>query len=543
MSFDSPLLLLLAPGIAAAIGLVALLARRRRIARAAAWSAELGRQSRASGAMAPLLLALAGLAAGVGIAGPRGGHATVKAETQALSVVFVMDISRSMLAEDQAPSRLARAAREARRLVQDLDQDRVGLVAFAGQSYILSPLTLDGGAITLFLDALSPDLVSQGGTAMGRALRQGADLLNASREAGDRVLVVFTDGEAHDSLPDVLAAARALREQQIRLVLVAEGGTKPVPIPVRDSAGTLIEYKTDAQGAAVETFRRDPVLQQVADAAAGALVPAELPDQAGAVRELLSAFQRAPTTSSSTQDLLPLVWIPALLAALFLAVQTVSRRTAALVGLAALLCAGGLAAQRPAPGVRDYEAGRAAAAARQLQARLSPAASDTAYYNAGTALLGAGELPAAEQALAQAARSLDPELRYRALYNQGVVLLRRAAADSARRDSLLGEAADRLRQALTLEPASPRAKWNLELAQRQRTPPPSGGGNAPKPPPPRGQQPQNQQQGPTRPPAGMPTLSPEQAQQILNSVTREERDTRARRLGRARPTPPTERDW
>ncbi len=543
MSFDSPLLLLLAPIIAAALGLVALLARRRRIARSAAWSEELARQSRATGAMAPLLLALAGLAAGVGIAGPRGGHATVKAETQALSVVFVMDISRSMLAEDQAPSRLARAAREARRLVQDLDEDRVGLVAFAGQSYILSPLTLDGGAITLFLDALSPDLVSQGGTAMGRALRQGADLLNASREAGDRVLVVFTDGEAHDSLPDILAAARALREQQIRLVLVAEGGTRPVSIPVRDSAGTLIEYKTDAQGAPVETFRRDPVLQQVADAAEGALVPAELPDQAGAVRELLSAFQRAPTTSSSTQDLLPLVWIPALLAAAFLAVQTVSRRTAALVGLAALLGAGRAAAQRPAPGVRDYEAGRAAAAARQLQARLSPTASDTAYYNAGTALLGAGDLPAAEQALAQAARSLDPELRYRALYNQGVVLLRRAGADSSRRDSLLGEAADRLRQALALEPGSSRAKWNLELAQRQRTPPPSGGGNAPKPPPPRGQQPQPQQQGPGRPPEGMPTLSPEQAQQILNSVTREERDTRARRLGRARPTPPTEQDW
>lgn len=543
MSFDSPLLLLLAPVIAAALGLVALLARRRRIARSAAWSEELARQSRGTGAMAPLLLALAGLAAGVGIAGPRGGHATVKAETQALSVVFVMDISRSMLAEDQAPSRLARAAREARRLVQDLDEDRVGLVAFAGQSYILSPLTLDGGAITLFLDALSPDLVSQGGTAMGRALRQGADLLNASREAGDRVLVVFTDGEAHDSLSDVLAAARALREQQIRLVLVAEGGTRPVPIPVRDSAGTLIEYKTDAQGAPVETFRRDPVLQQVADAAEGALVPAELPDQAGAVRELLSAFQRAPTTTSSTQDLLPLVWIPALLAAALLAVQTVSRRTAALVGLTALLVADQAAAQRPAPGVRDYEAGRAAAAARQLQARLSPTASDTAYYNAGTALLGAGDLPAAEQALGQAARSLDPELRYRALYNQGVALLRRAGADSARRDSLLGEAADRLRQALTLEPGSRRAKWNLELAQRRRPPPPAGGGNAPKPPPPSGQQPQPPPQGPNRPPEGMPTLSPEQAQQILNSVTREERDTRARRLGRGRPTPPTERDW
>lgn len=542
MSFDSPLLLVFAPLLAAAIGAVALLARRRRIARAGAWSPDLAAVARASGKAGPPLLALAGLAAAVGLAGPRGGRATVQAETQALSVVFAVDISRSMLAEDQAPSRLVRAAREARRLVLDLDDDRVGLIAFAGKSYILSPLTLDGTAITLFLDALDPDMVSQGGTGLGAALRQGMELLNASREAGDRVLVLFTDGEAHDSLASVVALARELKAQDIRLVLVAEGGVKPVPIPIRDSAGTLLEYKADEAGAPIETFRRDAVLQQVADAAEGALVPAELPDQAGAVRELLSAFQRAPTSSSSTQDLLPLVWIPALIAALLLGAQTVTRRTAALIGLAGLLAAEAVVAQRPAPGLRDYEAGRMESAARQLRGRLSPEASDTAYYNAGTALLGAGDLAGAEQALTHAARSLDPELRYRALYNAGVALLRQAATDSLRRDSLLGQAADRLQQALTLVPASPRAKWNLELAQRRRTPPPSGGGGA-KPPPPPGQPPPNPTPDPSRTSTGMPTLSPEQADQILNSVTREERETRNRRMGRSRTAPPGEKDW
>jgi Ca-activated chloride channel family protein len=543
VSFDSPVLLALAPLLAGIVGAVAIIARRRRMARAAAWSEALGARARGTGRWAPLVLALAALAAAVGLAGPRGGQATVKAETQALSVVFAVDISRSMLAEDTRPNRLRRAVREARRLVQDLAQDRLGLVAFAGRSYILSPLTLDGGAITLFLDALSPETASQGGTGLASALWQGGELLNASREAGDRVLVVFTDGETHDTLPDVVAAARALREQEIRLVLVAEGGPKPVTIPLRDSTGTILEYKTDDLGQPVETRRRDDVLQRVADAAEGALVPAELPDQAGAVRDLLSAFKRAPMTATNTQDLLPLVWVPALLAAGLLAAQTVSRRTAALVGLAALLLAPHAEAQRPGPGIREFTAGDVTAAARRLSARLSPVASDTLWYNAGTALLAAGDYVAGRRALAEAARSLDPDLRYRALYNEGVAALRRAAQDSTQRDSLLAEAAEHLKQALSLVPGSDRAKWNLELAQRRRTPPPSGGGQTPRQPPPGGQRPPDPSRGSARPPTGMPNLTPSQAEQILNSVSREELETRNRRLGRSRTTLNGVKDW
>ena len=543
MTFDSPILLALAPVLGAAVGAVALLARRRRIGRSAAWSAELEQRARATGRWAPVLIALAAVAAGVGLAGPRGGRAMVKAETQALSVVLAMDISRSMLAEDTRPSRLERAAREARRLVQDLGQDRLGLIAFAGRSYILSPLTLDGGAINLFLDALSPELASQGGTGLASALSQGAELLNASREAGDRVLVVFSDGETHDSLPEVLAQARALKEDQIRLVLVAEGGTKPVPIPLRDSAGTLTEYKADGAGNTIETRRRDDVLQAVADAGEGALVPAELPDQAGAVRDLLSAFQRSPISSSSTQDLLPLVWIPALIAALLLALQTATRRTAALVGLALMVSGGPAAAQRPAPGTQDYAAGRMKEAAERLSRRLDRSASDTAWYNAGTAQLAAGDYAKARQSLAQAAKSLDPDLRYRALYNSGVAALKQVQADTAARDSLLSEASGFLKDALSLSPSSARAKWNLELAQRHK-PPPTGGGNRNRqPPPPSGGQPPPDPGRGQPPPKGMPNLSQAQAEQILNSVDREERDTRNRRLGKSRATASGVKDW
>jgi Ca-activated chloride channel family protein len=543
MTFDSPLLLALAPLLAAVIGAVALVARRRRVARAAAWSTDLETQARGTGRWAPVVLGLAALAAAVGLAGPRGGRATIKTKTDALSVVLAIDISRSMLAEDTKPSRLQRAAREARRLVQDLGSDRVGLTAFAGRSYILSPLTLDGGAINLFLDALSPDIASQGGTGLAGALAQGGELLNASREPGDRVLVVFTDGEGHDSLSDVLAEARALREQQIRVVLVAEGGPRPVPIPLRDSTGAVTEYKTDDAGRTIETSRRDDVLQKVADAAEAALVPAELPDQAGAIRDLLAAFQRAPISASSTEDLLPLVWIPALIAALLLLLQTATRRTAALVGLG-LICLGGRAeAQRPAPGAGDFAAGRMKLAAARLTRRLSANASDTSWYNAGTAQLAAGEYGPARKSLAEAAKSVDPDLRYRALYNAGVAALKQAAADTTRRDSLLSEASADLKDALSLAPSSARAKWNLELAQ-QHQPPPSGGGQKPQPPPPSGgQSPPDPSRGQTAGRQGTPNLNQSQAEQILNSVDREERDTRERRLSKTRTPVAGVKDW
>ncbi len=526
MTFDAPLLLLLAPAVALAVGFGAWLGRGRRIRLARRWSPALARTAKARGGWAPVTLGIVALLATVGLAGPRMGRTQITTETRALSLVVAVDISRSMLAEDVAPNRLQRSVREARRLIEDLAGDRLGLIAFAGESYILAPLTVDGGAIRMYLDALDPDLASSGGSNLQAVLKQGTELLGATSDAADRVFVLFTDGEAHDTLTGIVDEAEALKDAGVRLVVVAEGKTEPVRIPIRDSAGTVTEYKQDAAGSIVRTQRRDDILQAVVDAAEGTLVPSEVPDQAGAVRDLVAAMKRSPSSETRTADLVPRAWIPVLAAALLLALYTIARPGPALVGLGGLLLAGSAAAQRPAAGERALAEGDPAAAAAAFLADAGRGtARDTAFYNAGTAALEAGRLEVARGALAEAAKSVDPALRYRALCNLGLVGLLAADADSTRQEEYLEDAVDRLRQALLLEPSSARAKWNLELAERRRPPPPSGGGGGGGTPPSSGGggQPQQQPEGPT-PRQG---LSQSQAEQILNSMERRERETRA----------------
>ena len=527
MTFDSPLILMLAPLLAAAFGCGAWLARRRRIQLARRWSSSLAAVARSRGRWAPLILGLAALLAAVGLAGPRSGRSEVKAETRALSLVIAVDISRSMLAEDVAPSRLQRAAREARRLIQDLEGDRLGLIAFAGRSYILAPLTVDGGAIRMYLDALDPDLASEGGTSLGAVLTQGAQLLGAATDAADRVLVLFTDGEMHDTLPEAVRAAETLRQEGVRLVVVAEGRALPTRIPLRDSAGTLREYKQDEEGNVVRTQRRDDVLRTLVDAAEGTLVPNELADQAGAVRDVVAAMKRSPTSETRTTDLVPRAWIPVLGAALLLLAYTLLRPGPALIGIGGLLLFSGPAlAQRPEDGARVMAGGDPAGAAAEFLKEARGEARDTAFYNAGTAALAARRFDVARGALSEAAKSLDPHLRYRALYNLGLVGLLEAQADTTKRAELLTQAAERLREALLLQPASERAKWNLELAQRQQPPPPAGGGGGGGQPPSGGGG-GGQTPEPSRPEQQDQGLSQNQAEQILSSMERRERETRA----------------
>src|SRR5256885_7841293 len=131
-------------------------------------------------------------------------------------------------------------------------------------------------------------------TGLTGALRQGGELVSAGSELADRVVVVFTDGEAHDTLPDIVAQAERLRALGVRLIVVAEGTRTPTRIPVRDERGALQSWQRDEAGSVIQTWRRDDILGAVADAAQGAIVAAELPDQAGAGRGLGAADQRGP---------------------------------------------------------------------------------------------------------------------------------------------------------------------------------------------------------------------------------------------------------
>jgi len=516
ITFDAPIVVALAPVVGAAVWAAAAWARRSRVRRAAAWSEVTARIARSAGKRGASALGLAAGLAAVALSGPSWGEEQIVTETRGLNVVLAIDISRSMLAEDAKPSRLGRALREARRLVQDLDGDRLGLEAFAGTSYILSPLSVDGSAITLYLDALDPDVASEGGTSLAPALAQGIDLLRASPEIADRVLVIFTDGEGHDSLEQAVQEARRLAGLGIHLILVAEGGRQPTRIPVRDDRGTLVAWQLD---------------------------------QAGAVRDLVASYKRATATENRTQRGRPRAWIPLLLAGLVLAAQTFTRRTAALIAVLVCLLPRVGAAQTPRPrsgAEKAWDRGDARGAAAGYLAELKVHNDDdTAWYNTGTAALAAGDVALARTSLAHASASVDPELRFRALYNLGLLGLLEAKADSTNREAHLADAERAYREALLLKPNHLRAKWNLELVNRMRggggqtnkpnpPPPPSsgGGGAAQQPPPPQGAG------------GGGGGMSESQADQVLRSIGQEELRTRRDHTGRTRRAAPAGvKDW
>jgi Ca-activated chloride channel family protein len=552
ITFDALIVLALAPLVGGAVWFGAAWARRARIRRAALWSEDTVRAALGAGRLGPTALSVAAFLGVVALAGPRWGEENIVAETRGLSLAIVIDISRSMLAEDVSPSRLGRAVREARRLVQDLNGDRLGLVVFAGSSYILSPLSVDGSALGLYLDALDPDVASEGGTRLAAALRQGGELVAAGSELADRVLVVFTDGEAHDTLAACVAQAERLRSLGVHLILVVEGGRAPARIPVRDARGALQAWQRDDQGTVIETRRRDDILGAVADAAQGSIVAAELPDQAGAVRDLVAAYKRARASETRTARGRPRAWVPLFGAVLVLLAQAASRRTAALLALA--LCCGAPALARAQHATRPRSAAEKAwdrgdlvhARTAYLAELAHRRQDDTAWYNAGTAALAGGDLETAQAALTRAAESLDPEIRFRALYNLGLLALKVAAADSTNRDAHLAEAERAYHEALLLYPHHVPAKWNLELAVRRRgggssskqnKPSGGGGGGGGDTPP---------AEGASSAPAGGPTgpLSQAQADQVLRSIGQQEVQTRRDRSGRQRrAAEPGVKDW
>jgi Ca-activated chloride channel homolog len=538
MRLDAPLFLVAAPLVGLLMSLLAWWARRARLVRAGRWSSELHRSARRMNRWTWAAAGLAAAAATAALAGPRYGRRVVETTVPALDLVIAVDLSRSMLAEDVSPSRLGRAQQQIRRLLHDASGDRVGLIGFAGRSFILAPLTADASALHLLVDALHPDQLSAGGSSLASALRQGRELLLASDRVADRVLVVFTDGEAHDSLAAVVAEAARLRTDGVRLVLVAEGGTTPVPIPLRGPTGTLVEYHRDDAGGDVQTSRRDDVLTAAADAAEGVLVAAALEDQAGAVRDLLAGFRRAPVRTTTTRHELPRAWVPVLVAAGVLLLHALTRRTAALAAVLLGLGVGGTAAAQAPRNAGDaaWRQGRftEAAVAYLAQARRG-VGGDTAWLNAGTALLAAGREEEASSVLGRAARSLDPDIRFRAAYNLGLLALQLAERDSAGRADHLADARARYREALLLRPDHHGAKWNLELAAAP--PPPAGGGQAP-----RGSSSPQGGEGPATPP---PSLTRAQAEQLLESIAAEERQTRqdlTRRTAQFR-DPRRGRDW
>jgi Ca-activated chloride channel homolog len=214
-----------------------------------------------------LLIAAAGL--GVAAAGPRWGVISVADQSPSLNLVLALDVSKSMLARDAQPSRLDQERTLARRLLRELPSDRIGLVAFAGRAHTLSPMTVDHGALELYLDALDPGIVSYGGSSLSAALRQATDLATTP-ETRPGVIVLVSDGEALEDESAVLAAAQRAAEQGVVVHTVGVGTSEGAPVPELDpQTDTMTGYKRGPDGEIVVSHLNEDLLRRVASRTGG----------------------------------------------------------------------------------------------------------------------------------------------------------------------------------------------------------------------------------------------------------------------------------
>lgn len=600
MSFDRPDLIWLAFLLPLLVALgVTLHVRRRRRAIAALGEAALLERLGAHGLRAFAwrrlgLLTLAAASLGFAMTGPRWGTRAEMTESRALNVVLAMDISKSMLAPDVTPDRLERARLLARRLLREMRTDRIGLVVFAGRAYVLSPLTTDHGALDLYLDALDPAIVSQGGSSLAAALAQASDLARGRVETGgDRAVVLVTDGEALEEEEAVRDAAARAARSGVRVFAVGVGTTAGAPLPEYDQNGVRRGYKRDEAGEIVVSRLNPGLLQDVARATGGAYYTLDDPGSAGALVAELRSLQRATSDSAQrTTQREQYAWFVALALLLLALDAALARRGAgrASPAVAPAEDRTGIAVpstRRPRPraqqtaavlllsvavsgfgvgdverGNRLYREGRFEEAVAAYNAALEDGASEPVlHYNLGTALLALRRYAEAERHLEIALRDVDPELRQHAYYNLGNRFLEaaRAGGDPNAREQQYTAAVEAYKHALRLAPADPQAKWNLEMAQRERDEQQQQ--QSPQQQEEQeeqdqqdeeqarqssGQQPSQGQSGQERESGSQfeqQPMSREQAEQLLAAIEQDERELTRDKLRKGQRRTPVARDW
>lgn len=213
---------------------------------------------------AALLAAVAVLA--LALARPAWNPEPRRVERRGRDVVFVLDASRSMLAEDLRPNRLERAKLAIGDCIDVIAGDRVALVAFAGSAAVKCPLTHDYGFFRMMLDEMGVDSISRGGTMIGDAIRKTLDEVFDDTERGQRDIILITDGEDHESFP--VEAAQEAGRRGIRLIAVGLGEPRHgAPIPIVDERGRR-QYLTH-QGDVVRTTLDSGTLRTMVDATPG----------------------------------------------------------------------------------------------------------------------------------------------------------------------------------------------------------------------------------------------------------------------------------
>lgn len=212
-----------------------------------------------------LLLSLSLVFAILALANLQVGSKLEEIKREGIDIIFAIDVSNSMKAEDIKPNRLESTKQAIVRLIDKLGEDRVGLIVFAGEAYLQLPLTPDLSAVKLLLDAIDTDIVPIQGTAIGSAIRLAVKTFPQDSKK-HKVLIIITDGENHED--DALGNAKEAITQGIVIHTIGIGSPLGAPIPIYQN-NQIVDYKKDKQGNIVITKLDESLLKQLALAGNG----------------------------------------------------------------------------------------------------------------------------------------------------------------------------------------------------------------------------------------------------------------------------------
>lgn len=213
-----------------------------------------------------LVLALACIA--IGLVNPKIGMKTETVKRQGIDIVFAVDVSKSMLCEDVAPSRLKKARQIVSQIINNLAADRIGIVAYAGSAYQVLPITTDYGVAKMYLESLDYTMVSSQGTSLQDAVQKANDIFKDTDKDVSKLVIMVSDGEDHGE--DSEEAIEDATKNGVKIITVGVGTEAGGRIPLRENGG--IRFQEDRQGETVITKRNTESLREIAKATKGGYV-------------------------------------------------------------------------------------------------------------------------------------------------------------------------------------------------------------------------------------------------------------------------------
>jgi Ca-activated chloride channel family protein len=445
------------------IGLVIFMHRQRAVRLAQlissnVWETVIPGRHKNHGRRRTVLRLLALLCIGLAITRPQWGSRWEEVKQRGLDIIVVLDTSKSMLAEDIKPNRLKQAQWAVRDFVKQLKGDRIGLVAFAGSSFLQCPATIDYAAFTMMLDDLYAGIIPRGGTAIEQALQTATDSFDTKSDA-DRVIILITDGDDHEGDPRRMA--EQLSKDGIKLFCIGVGTLEGELIPSTEG------YVKDQQGRVVKSSLNEGLLGKLARETGGFYVRSS-PGDFGLDRIYklgISDLQRDEQETRLAKVYEERFGWFAAAALLFLLAEGLFRPAPVLIFLMLFSTQKAEAADW----VKAYKSGDYTNAFNALN-DVTEKFPDIGNYNRGNVRYRQKDFQGAETAYnSAAAQTSDNALKQKAFYNRGTALLAGTAQqnDPAQIDARIAtatQATGLFEQALSLDPNDLDAKQNLERA-------------------------------------------------------------------------------